>query len=109
MLFSGNRFKLKHCAATLLIALLTTATAFADTSKISPDLQPLLNGHTRVNVIVQYNAPPATGGLLGLVGGLLGGVINLLGGVVNTVFSLIPALSATIDSGNLLALSNQPN
>ena len=101
----------KRAARTAFIAffLLIAGRAFADNSKISPDLQPLLaNSSNQINVIVQYNTPPqqSSGGLLG---GLLGGVVNLLGGVLNTVFSLIPAVSATLHPADVLAVSNQSN
>lgn len=84
------------------LASLTISIASADDSKISPDLQPLLHSSNSINVIVQYNAPPPATGLLG-------GVLKLLGGVVNAVFSLIPALSATLHPADILALSNQPS
>src|SRR6202451_4474456 len=101
----------RRAARTALFAfvLLLVSRAFADNSKISPDLQALLaNSSSNINVIVQYNTPPqqSSGGLLG---GLLGGVVNLLGGVLNTVFSLIPAVSATMQPADILAVSNQSN
>src|SRR6202451_2537107 len=101
----------RRAARTALFAfvLLLVSRAFADNSKISPDLQPLLaNSSNNINVIVQYNTPPqqSSGGVLG---GLLGGVVNLLGGVLNTVFSLIPAVSATMQPADILAVSNQSN
>ena len=79
--------------------------ALADNSKISPDLQTLLEQQpsANVNVIVQYNT--ASSG----AGGLLGGVVNLLEGVVNLVFSLIPAVAATLHPAGVVALSNQSN
>ena len=59
-------------------------------------------------MIVQYSsAPTQTSG--GLFGGLLGGVLNLLGGVLNVVFSLIPAVSATLHPADIVAVSNQSN
>src|SRR5580692_8716891 len=88
--------------AFLAIFLVMANHAFADNSKISPDLQPLLgNPSNQIHVIVQYNTPPqqSSGGLLG---GLLSGVLNLLGGVLNTVFSLIPAVSATLHPSDIL-------
>ena len=97
------------------ILLLASSLAFADNSKISPDLQPLLtNPNNSINVIVQYNTPPqqqsSGGGLLGgLLGGLVGGVVNLLGGVLNVVFSLIPAVSATLHPADIIGVSNQSN
>jgi len=68
---------LARCA-TVWLVLLAVGSAYADNSKISPDLLPLLSKPTNtVNVIVQYSsAPPQQtcsggGGLLGIVGGLL--------------------------------------
>ncbi len=91
-------------AVVLGFLLLAIPAAFADDSKISPDLQPLVhNSSKNIKVIVQYNAPASP------VGGLLGGVGNLLGGVVNTVFSLIPAVSAILQPADILKLSNQAN
>lgn len=95
--------------AVLWLTLWAAGSAFADNSKISPDLQPLLaNPSTTVNVIVQYNAPQGcTGG--GLLGGLLCSVVNLLGGVVNVVFTLINGVAGTVQAGDVVALSNQSN
>ncbi|MGH9664430.1 MAG: hypothetical protein ACRD9L_08425, partial [Bryobacteraceae bacterium] len=88
--------------------------AFADNSKISPDLQSLLaNPSNSINVIVQYSTPVSTGGGGGLLGGLLGGVlgivVNLVGGVLKIVFSLIPAVSATLHPSDVVKISNQAN
>lgn len=95
--------------AVLWLTLWAAGPAFANNSKISPDLQPLLaNPSTTVNVIVQYNAPQGcTGG--GLLGGLLCSVVNLLGGVVNVVFTLINGVAGTVQAGDIVALSNQSN
>jgi serine protease AprX len=89
--------------AVLGLAMLTIPIASADDSKISPDLQPLLHSSGSVNVIVQYNSPPPS------AGGLLGGLVKLLSGVVNLVFSLIPAVTATLHPADILTLSNQSN
>ena len=92
--------------AALWLALLAVATAFADNSKISPDLQPLLaNPSNTVNVIVQYNSPQGCSGG-GLLGGLLCSVVNLLGGVVNVVFTLINGVAGTMQAGQVVSLSN---
>ena len=97
----------------LAIFLLLASQAFANNSKISPDLLPLLsNSSSQINVIVQYNSQPQapSGGLLGgLLGGVVGTVVNLLGGVLNVVFSLIPAVSATLHPSDILSVSNQSN
>ena len=69
------RFLLKNSRRTAFLAifLLLAGQAFANNSKISPDLQALMaNPSSQINVIVQYNSQPqqSSGGLLG---GLLGG------------------------------------
>src|ERR1700676_1646496 len=99
--------------AALWLILLTGAVAFADNSKISPDLLPLLsNPSNHVNVIVQYNAPPqqtcSSGGLLGL-GGIVCTVVNLVDAVVNVVIGLIDAVAETLLAGDVINLSNQSN
>src|SRR6266849_4986413 len=92
--------QLSRCAVVWL-TLLLVGSAFADNSKISPDLLPLLtNPSNSVNVIVQYNSSLTSGGIIG-------GIINLLGDAVNATFSLIPADSATMTAANVLTLSNQ--
>ncbi len=105
MFTSRNTRVIEVCRfAVVCLVLVTGPAAFANDSKISPDLQPLLqNSSNNINVIVQYKSPPSGGG------GLLGGVVNLLTGVVNFVFSLIPALSATLHPADIVALSNQSN
>ena len=93
--------------ATVGLLLTASGSLFANNSKISPDLQPLLsNPSGSVQVIVQYSSPQKCNGLLGL---LLCPVVNLLGGVVNSTFSLLNAVAATVQVNNLVALSNQPN
>ena len=96
--------------SVLALFLTLAGNAFADNSKISPDLQPLLsNPAAQVNVIVQYNSSlqNCSGG--GLLGGLLCPVIDLLGGTVNAVFTLVNAVAGTVTAGNVAALSDQPN
>src|SRR5207249_118246 len=101
---------LARCATVWLVLLLVAGSVFADNSKISPDLLPLLaNPSQTVNVIVQYNTPPQTCTSGGLLGGLICTVVNVLGGVVNIVFTLINAVSATILAGDVVNLSNQSN
>ena len=95
--------------AALWLVIFAVATAFADNSKISPDLQPLLaNPSNTVKVIVQYNSPQGCSGG-GLLGGLLCPVLNLLGGVVNVVFTLINGVAGTMQAGQVVSLSNQSN
>src|SRR3954454_20205491 len=92
----------------LLIAFIAAGTAFADNSKISPDLLPLLsNPSGNVNVIIQYNSTPACSG--GIVGALLCTGVNLLGGVLHVVFTLLNAVTATVHAGDIVSLSNQSN
>ena len=63
--------QLSRCAVVWL-TLLLVGSAFADNSKISPDLRSLLtNPSNSVNVIVQYNSSLTSGGIIG-------GIINLL-------------------------------
>src|ERR1700688_5067210 len=89
--------------AVLWLVLLAAALGFADNSKISPDLQPLLaNSANSVNVIVQYNASQGCT-IGGLVGDLLCPVVNLLGGVVNVVFTLINGVAGTMSAGDVVA------
>ena len=69
----SNNYSLKYSrraarTAFLAFALLLASRAFANNSKISPDLQQLLaNASSNINVIVQYNTAPqqSSGGLLG--------------------------------------------
>ena len=99
-----------------VLTLLVISLAIADSTKISPDLLPLLsNPSNSVNVIVQYNAPPpqqqqtcSGGGLLGL-GGLVCTVLNVVGGLVKVVFSLLNAVVMTLSAGDVITLSNQSN
>ncbi|MGD1096800.1 MAG: hypothetical protein ABSB35_33005, partial [Bryobacteraceae bacterium] len=112
--FFRNHAKTFARGAAGWFVLLTALSAFADDSKIAPDLQPLLsNPSNQINVIVQYNTPAPTaaanGGLPGGLLGVVGGVVNLLGGVLKTVFTLIPAVSATVNPSQLVGLSNQSN
>src|SRR5258708_5097685 len=98
-----------RCAIVWMVVMAAGA-AFADNSKISPDLQRLLaNPSNTVNVIVQYNSPPQTCSGGGLIGGLLCTTVNLLSGVVNVVFTLINAVAGTMVAGDVITLSNQPN
>ena len=96
---------IRRAACFLLIV---ASTVFANNSKISPDLQPLLaNPSTRLNVIVQYNAPQVCSGGILTTGPCA--TVNLLGGLVNQVFTLINAVAGTVVAGNVITLSNEPN
>jgi serine protease AprX len=105
--FLGKRWNvaLRYIACGLVLALANTA--FAENSKISPDLLQLLgNPSSKVNVIVQYKSLPQ--GCSG-ENGLLPCAVNLLGGVVSQVFTLINSVAGTMLAGDVTALSNQPN
>src|SRR5438477_9238629 len=95
-----------------ILTLLVISLAVADTTKISPDLLPLLSNSSSVNVIVQYNSPPQQqcqgGGLLGL-GGLVCTVVNVVTGLVKVVFTLLNAVAMTLNTGDVITLSNQSN
>src|ERR1700693_5317466 len=104
------RFLSKLLFYGILGLLLGLAPAFGDDSKISPDLLPLLaNPSKTVNVVVQYNSSPQTCSNSGLLGSLVCTVVNIVGGVVTSVFSLINAVSATVQAGSIIDLSNQSN
>src|SRR5580692_10711124 len=86
----------------LALSLLATVTlAYADDSKMSPDLRASKAQHARV--IVQYNQQPS-GGLLGGLGGLLG----LVGSIISQI-PLLNAIVADLPLSNILSLSDQPN
>jgi serine protease AprX len=96
-----------------VLALLVISLAVADTTKISPDLLPLLsNTSATFNVIVQYNSPPqqtcSGGGLLGL-GGIVCTLVGVVEGAVKIVFTLLNAVVMTLTGGDVINLSNQPN
>src|SRR5260370_15321453 len=97
--------------AALWLVLLTAAVAFADNSKISPDLLPLLsNTSNKVNVIVQYNSnqqQQCTGG--GILGGIVCTALNLVSAFVNWTLGLIDAVAETVLAGDVITLSNQSN
>jgi serine protease AprX len=106
LLNSSRRFSR---SLILWLALFATGLAFADDSKISPDLQPLLaNPASSVNVIVQYNSAPQTC-TTGILGNLVCTTVNLLGGAVRVVFTLINAVAGTTSAQNVITLSNQPD
>src|SRR5260370_2482751 len=94
--------------AALWIILLTAVAAYADNSKISTDLLPLLGNSGSVNVIVQYNTAPQTCSS-GFLGGLICSVTNCVGGVVSVLFGLIDAVLATVQLSDIVTLSNQSN
>lgn len=95
----------------LWLFIFSIGSAYADNSKISPDLLPLLNNSSsQINVIVQYNGSTAsscTGG--GLLGGLLCTVVNLVGGVVNLLLDVIDGAAMTMHPADVINASNQSN
>src|SRR3982074_3810489 len=93
--------RVQERAGLVRFVLMAAGAAFADNSKISPDLLPLLaNPLIYVDVIVQYNSPPQTCNAGGLLGAIVCLPVNLLGGVVRVVFSLINAVSGTLLAGD---------
>ena len=83
------------CLATCLLG--TINLAYADNSKLSPDLQAYTG--SQAQVVVQYNQPPSALDLLNL-GSLLGTILNSL--------PLVNGIVADLPLANILALSNQP-
>src|SRR6476660_2070761 len=78
---------------------------FAQSSKISPDLQVLLNSSNppqNVNVIVQLNPPTLLQTLTSLVNSLVGGVTTI-------VYDLIPGVAQTIPLNQVLTLATNSN
>src|ERR1700692_4710299 len=98
---------MKKLLALLLIV--TASLAFADDSKISPELRNLPSTQ-KAQVIVQY--APGTqvncGGLLGLVFCLVGDILKL-GGTILGDLPLINGLVAALDGNGIQNLSNQSN
>src|SRR5439155_22180922 len=98
--------QLARCVVLWLVWM-AAGTAFADNSKISPDLlSRLANPSAQLNVIVQYNSPPQT-----CSGGLLCGIIctdvKIVGCVVYVFFSLIYTVYDTLLVGYIFPLSYQ--
>jgi serine protease AprX len=95
--------------AVLWLFLFAVGSAFADNSKISPDLLPLLNNPSnQVNVIVQYSSlKTCSGG--GFLGALLCTAVNLIGGLVNFALGIIDGLAGTMSAGDVITTSNQSN
>src|ERR1022692_1493995 len=93
----------------LLVLIVTVTMAYADDSKISPDLRRYPSTQ-RAQVIVQY--APGTqvncSGLLGLVGCLVNDVENL-GGTILSQLPLVNGLVAVLDGTGIVNLSNQSN
>ncbi|HVZ19027.1 MAG TPA: hypothetical protein VG897_18060, partial [Terriglobales bacterium] len=100
----------KVLALLVLCGLLLGATlAWADDSKISPDLRGYKSS-SQVQVIVQYAPGTNTScnGLFGILGCVVGDVLKLGGTVLNSL-PLVNGLVATLDAKGILALSNQSN
>src|ERR1700690_4288672 len=83
----------------LIVCLLATVTlAYADDSKLSPDLRASSASHARV--VVQYNQAPGPLDLLFL--------LHLLVSLINK-FPLVNGIVADLPLANILSLSNQAN
>src|SRR5947209_18337477 len=93
----------------LLFLIVSVTLAYADDSKISPELrnQPATQ---QTQVIVQY--APGTqvncSGLLGLVSCLVNDIVKL-GGTILGQLPLVNGVVALLDGNGILNLSNQPN
>jgi serine protease AprX len=97
--------------ATLTALLLSlSATLFAGTEKISPDLLPYLNSSGQVQVVVQYapGSETSCNSLLGVVDCLLNSVLSA-GGKLLSDIPIVNNVVALVDGTGLLNLSNQAN
>src|SRR5216684_9394825 len=95
---------------TLALLLILSATlAYADDSKISPELRNYPSTQ-QAQVIVQY--APGTqvtcSGLLGLIGCLVNDILKL-GGTILGQLPLINGVVALLDGNGIVSLSNQSN
>jgi serine protease AprX len=95
-------------AIVAILALISTFSiaAFADDSKISPDLRGM-SSTTKVQVVVQFTSSPqaSCGGLLGLVGCLTNAILNL-GGTLLGDLPLVNGVVALLDGNSIVSLSN---
>jgi serine protease AprX len=93
----------------LVLVVLAPLSLFADSSKISPDLQNSTST-SQERVVVQY--APGTqlscSGLLGLLGCVVNDVLKL-GGAILGQLPLVNGLVASLDHNGIVSLSNQPN
>src|SRR5580704_8389949 len=93
----------------VLLLIATVTVAYADDSKISPDLRGY-PAKQQAHVIVQY--APGTqvtcSGLLGLVDCLLNDILKL-GGTILGDLPLVNGLVAALDGNGIVSLSNQSN
>src|ERR1700730_10279591 len=97
--------RLVRLVILLLVLTLVSTGLFAQNSKISPDLQVLLNSPnppSTVNVIVQLNPPT----FLQTIGGIVNG---LVGGITNIVFDLIPGGAQVLPLNQVLNLVANPD
>jgi len=92
-----------------LLLIVTGSLAYADNSKIAPELQGY-TGSQQVQVIVQYTSGTRLNcsGLLGLVACVVDDIVNLAGKVLGQL-PLINGLVAQLDSNGIQNLSNQSN
>jgi len=99
---------MKRTFAAILLLMAISVGAFADDSKISPDLRGL-SPSTKKQVIVQYKTSPTScGGLLGTVTCLVDGVLKL-GGQLLGDLPLVNGVIALLDGNSIINLSNDPN
>ncbi|MGA7301976.1 MAG: S8 family peptidase, partial [Candidatus Sulfotelmatobacter sp.] len=93
----------------LVVLLLGGTLAYANNSKIAPELQNYPSTQ-QVNIIVQY--APGTqvncSGLLGLVDCLVNDIVKL-GGTILAPLPLVNGLVAQLDGNGIVSLSNQAN
>src|ERR1700756_5391783 len=100
---------MKRYFIILLLVLAASLTMWADTSKISPDLQSsTYTGQTQV--VVQYapGTQVSCSGLLGLVDCLVNDVVKL-GGTILGQLPLVNGVVALLDHNGIVSLSNQSN
>lgn len=96
-------------ATIMLIVVSFSGGAWADDTKISPDLLGY-NSTTKTNVIVQFNSSPqaSCGGLLGIVGCVVNTVLELGGNILSDL-PLVNGVLAQLDGNGIVNLSNDPN
>ena len=101
---------MKRFATLTALLLSLSATLFAGTEKISPDLLPYLNSSGQVQVVVQYapGSETSCNSLLGVVDCLLNSVLSA-GGKLLSDIPIVNNVVALVDGTGLLNLSNQAN
>ena len=88
---------MKRFATLTALLLSLSATLFAGTEKISPDLLPYLNSSSQVQVVVQYapGSQTSCNSLLGVVDCLLNSVVSVGG----KLLSEIPIVNNVVATG----------